>query len=186
MPSSKFKIEKTCKQCGKTFLAKTVFSEYCSKTCSQAAYRQKKKEEKKEERRIAKAALIPEERPYITISEAVTLFGISKDTIYRLIRNGKLPAVNLGERLTRISRAHIESMFKVVEPTNTKQPKKQTEKAYSFAPEDCYTVTQITEKYNIDPSTVYKNIRKVGIPTCQKGNYVYVPKSEIDQLYGTK
>ena len=70
MPSSKFKIEKTCKQCGKTFLAKTVFSEYCSKTCSQAAYRQKKKEEKKEERRIAKAALIPEERPYITISEA--------------------------------------------------------------------------------------------------------------------
>jgi len=186
MPSSKFKIEKTCKQCGKTFLAKTVFSEYCSKTCSQAAYRQRKREEKEEERRKAKAKQIPEERPYISISEAVTLFGISKDTIYRLIKNGRLPAVNLGERLTRISRAHIESMFKVVEPTATKQTKKQTAKTYSFSPEDCYTINEITDKFGIDPSTVYKNIRKIGIPTCQKGNYVYVPKSEIDQLYAPK
>lgn len=186
MPASKFKIERICKECGKPFLAKTVFSDYCSKHCSDVAYRKRKKEEKEEERRQEKAAQIPEDRPYISIAEAVTLFGISKHTIYRLIRNGKLPALNLGERLTRISRDHIESMFKVVESTEAKQIEKQENKTYSFAPEDCYTVTQITEKYNIDPSTVYKNIRSIGIPTCQKGNFVYVPKSEIDQLYGSK
>lgn len=186
MPSSKFKIEKTCKQCGQPFLAKTVFSEYCSKKCSDAAYRQKKKAEKEEERRKAKAALIPDERPYISISEAVTLFGISKDTIYRLIRKGKLPAVNLGERLTRISRAHIESMFQIVEPGTTTVQEKPTAKTYSFAPEDCYTINEITDKFGISQTTVYNNIRKIGIPTCQRGNFVYVPKCEIDQLYGTK
>ena len=58
---------------------------------------------------------VPQERPYISIAEAVAMFGISRDAIYRLIRNGNLPAVNLGERLTRISRAHIESMFPLVE-----------------------------------------------------------------------
>lgn len=46
---------------------------------------------------------IPEARDYITVPEAVAMFGISRDTIYRLIRKGTIPCVNLGERLTRIS-----------------------------------------------------------------------------------
>lgn len=35
----------------------------------------------------------------------------------------------------------------------------------------------------MDESTVYLHIRKYGIPTRQIGNYVYVPKYEIDNLY---
>jgi excisionase family DNA binding protein len=115
MPESKYKLERKCEMCGSTFLAKTVYSKYCSRHCSEAAYRAKKREEKKEQHRQELAEKVPQERPYISIAEAVALFGISRDTIYRLIRNGNLPAVNLGERLTRISRAHIESMFPLVE-----------------------------------------------------------------------
>ena len=50
-------------------------------------------------------------------------------------------------------------------------------------PENCYTINEICKKYKVNDSTVYLQIRKYGIPTRQIGNYVYVPKSEIDNLY---
>lgn len=61
--------------------------------------------------------------------------------------------------------------------------KKTPRKKYSMEPEDCYTIGDISQKYKLDESTVYKHIRKYSIPTRQIGNFVYVPKSEIDELY---
>jgi excisionase family DNA binding protein len=182
MPASKYKIERKCKVCGKPFFAKTVSSWYCSKNCTCAAYRIKKREEKKEQQRKEQAAKIPESRPYISVPEAVALFGVSRDSLYRLIRKGTIPAINIGERLTRISRAHLESMFPLVgaSPVQTEQPKQVN---YKFDESDCYTVGQITDLYGVCESTVYKAIRKMSIPTCQRGNYVYVPKVEIDKLF---
>lgn len=34
---------------------------------------------------------------YVKVSEAYALFGISKDTLYRFIRKGKIPYVNAGK-----------------------------------------------------------------------------------------
>lgn len=78
--------------------------------------RLKREEEHKQTLLQRKAEEIAEiqTRPYISISEAVILFGISRSTIRRLINSGKLPAINLGERLIRISRTHIEAMFTAV------------------------------------------------------------------------
>ncbi len=56
MPAAKFQIERKCEWCGKTFLAKTITSRYCSIQCSRSAYSQKKREEKLEELRREKAA----------------------------------------------------------------------------------------------------------------------------------
>jgi excisionase family DNA binding protein len=117
MGVSKLKLPKVCEHCGKAFEAKTVITRFCSDVCNNASLRQRKKQALEEERKQQvlqeSAATIAEiqTRPYISIAEAVVLFGISKDTIRRLIKAGKIPAVNLGKRLTRISRAHIEAMF---------------------------------------------------------------------------
>ena len=54
---------------------------------------------------------------------------------------------------------------------------------YRLEPEDCYTIGEIAKKFGIHDSTVYLHIRKYSIPTRQIGNYVYAPKSEIDNLY---
>ena len=130
MAASKLKIPKICKHCGKPFKAKTVITRYCSVICINAASRQRKKQAKEEERKRqilqASAATIAgiQTRPYITVAEAVVLFGISKNTIHRLIKAGKIPAANLGERLTRISRAHIEAMFTAV-PIPAEKPQEQ-------------------------------------------------------------
>ena len=181
MPASKYKIQRKCKVCGTLFYAKTVSSWYCSRNCTCAAYRIKKRDEKNEQKRKEKASKIPDDRPYISVAEAVALFGISRNSLYRLINNGTIPAINMGQRLTRISRAHLEASFPLIE----EQPKELpvTPASYKFNESDCYTIGQITEIYGVSESTVYKAIRKQSIPSCQRGNYVYVPKVEIDKLF---
>lgn len=181
MPASKYKIQRKCKVCGTLFYAKTVSSWYCSRNCTCAAYRIKKRDEKNEQKRKEKASKIPDDRPYISVAEAVALFGVSRNSLYRLINNGTIPAINMGQRLTRISRAHLEASFPLIE----EQPKvlPVTPASYKFDESDCYTIGQITEIYGVSESTVYKAIRKQSIPSCQRGNYVYVPKVEIDKLF---
>ena len=184
MGHSKLKIPKTCEHCGKQFEAKTVITRFCSKKCANDAGNAKKKAEQKETQQQELIAQIPSNRPYISIAEAVLLFGISRDTIYRLVRMGKIPAINLGERLTRISRAHIETMFAplpVVQTIPEKQPQKME---YSQA--ECYTIGEITEKFGVSPSTVSHAIRRNSIPKKQIGKFVYVPKTEIDKIFTNK
>jgi excisionase family DNA binding protein len=184
MGYSKLKIPKVCEQCGKPFEAKTVITRFCSKECGHKADRTRKKAGRKEAEQQELIAKIPNNRPYISIAEAVLLFGISRDTIYRLVRMGKIPAVNLGERLTRISRAHIETMFAplaIVPKAPEKQPKKMD---YSQA--EYYTIGEITEKFGVSPSTVSNAIRRNSIPKKQIGKFVYVPKTEIDKIFANK
>ena len=158
MPSAKFEIKRKCKCCGATFLAKTLDSWYCSRKCYQKAYDQRMAEKKKVEQ-----------------------LNAIKDTIYRLIRKGKVSAINIGERLTRISKSKMEEMFPLrEEPIDRSKP---LPKFYSMEPEDCYTIGEISKKFGINDSTVYAHIRKYSIPTRQIGNYVYAPKTEIDNLY---
>lgn len=181
MPASKYKIQRKCKVCGTLFYAKTVSSWYCSRNCTCAAYRIKKRDEKNEQKRKEKASKIPDDRPYISVAEAVALFGVSRNSLYRLINNGTIPAINMGQRLTRISRAHLEASFPLIE----EQPKELpvSPASFKFDESDCYTIGQITDIYGVSESTVYKAIRKQSIPSCQRGNYVYVPKVEIDKLF---
>ena len=184
MGYSKLKIPKVCEHCGKQFEAKTVTTRFCSNKCGHKADKARKKAERKEAKQQELIAKIPSNRPYISIAEAVLLFGISRDTIYRLVRMDKIPSVNLGERLTRISRAHIETMFTplaVIPVAPEKQPKKMD---YSQA--ECYTIGEITEKFGVSPSTVSNTIRRNSIPKKQIGKFVYVPKIEIDKIFANK
>ena len=181
---SKLKIPKVCEHCRKPFEAKTTITRFCSKACGHKASNARKKEERKEANRQELIAKIPSNRPYISIAEAVLLFGISRDTIYRLVRMGKIPAVNLGERLTRISRAHIEAMFAPL-PVVPTAPEKQPVKM-DYSQEECYTIVEVSRKYGVSHSTVRSTIRRNSIPQKTVGNYVYVPKIEIDKIFLNK
>ncbi|MDR1627260.1 MAG: helix-turn-helix domain-containing protein, partial [Oscillospiraceae bacterium] len=144
MGASKLKIPKICEYCGKPFEARTFNTRFCSSACNNASLRNRKKQSLEEERNkqilqenVAVVAQI-QTRPYITITEATVLFGISKNTIHRLIKAGKIPAVNLGQRLTRISRAHIEAMFTAVAMPEEK-PQEQQAAKLQYEPSECYT-----------------------------------------------
>ena len=189
MGISKLKIPKICEQCGKPFEAKTVVTRFCSPICVNKSGKEKKRESKDVERKQSileqstnKIAQI-QTRPYISITDATILFGISKDTIRRLIKAGKIPAINLGQRLTRVSRLHIEAMFtEVVLP---EEPKEQPVKL-RYNESECYKITEVSEKFGVSSSTVNKTIRRNSIPRRQVGKFVYVPKEQIDRIFSNK
>ena len=104
MGAAKFEITRKCKICGEPFVAKTITSWYCSPRCSKVAFKRRKDEEKRNERLDVIAKAIPKDREYITVPEAYSMFGISKETLYRLIRKGVIPSVNAGQRQTRVSK----------------------------------------------------------------------------------
>jgi excisionase family DNA binding protein len=191
MGISKLKLPKICEHCGKTFEAKTVTTRFCSDACNNASLRKRKKQALEEERKQqilqeSTAAIADiQTRPYISIAEAVVLFGISKDTIRRLIKAGKIPAVNLGQRLTRISRTHIEAMFTTV-AIPEEQPQEQQAVKLQYEPSECYTISEISEKFGVSLSTVDKIIRRSNIPKRQVGKFVYVPRVMIDKILARK
>lgn len=189
MGFSKLKIPKICEQCSKAFEAKTVVTRFCSTACANKSGKEKKKQAKEAEQ---KQTLLEESaekiaqmrtRPYISIMEATILFGISKNTIHRLIKAEKVPAVNFGLRLTRVSRVHLEEMFTAVEIPE--EPKENPMKLH-YEIDECYTINEISEKYGVSLSTVDNTIRRNSLPKRQVGNYVYVPKELIDKIFARK
>ena len=182
MPAAKFKIIRKCEVCGEEFYAKTLDSFYCSPRCSKIAYKRRKAEEMQQQILDEMVKTIPEAREYITVTEAHALFGISRNTVYRLIEKGRVAFFNTGKNQTRLKKDDLMKLYPLRE-TPLEGNKKTPRKKYSMEPEDCYTIGDISQKYKLDESTVYKHIRKYSIPTRQIGNFVYVPKSEIDELY---
>jgi len=47
---------------------------------------------------------------------------------------------------------------------------------------DCYTLTEVQDKYGISDRALYAIIERNNIPKIKKGWYAYVPKTIIDKL----
>lgn len=101
MPESKAKIMRHCIVCGKPFLAKNVNSVHCSKKCSDETYRNKRRAEKRERERQAIVDNI-EDKDFLTVVQVYNRYNVSRPTIYRWIRQGKIKDHNPGDRMTLI------------------------------------------------------------------------------------
>lgn len=115
--STKIEVQRICEYCGKQFLAKTTVTRYCSHRCNQRDYKAKHRTNKihKSNRETITTLNQPIERlkakEFLTVEDVSKLLACSKRTVYYLIENGKLNAVNLGERMTRIKRSDIDNLF---------------------------------------------------------------------------
>ena len=182
MAQAKYEIRRKCPICGAVFQIRTIDAVYCSKHCSDVAYKRKKDREAKEAKYELIAKDIPDIREFLSVQEAVSLYCVERDTLYREIRKGIIPSVNLGKKQLRVCRADIEARFPLRKSVRM-TAKKPIPKSYNLEPENCYTIGEISKKYRIHDTSVWAHIRKFSIPTRQIGNYVYAPKSEIDKLY---
>ena len=111
MPAAKFEIKRKCQVCRQEFIAKTIASWYCSKRCSNIAYKRRKDEEKRNQRLDEIVKSIPKHQDYIKVSEAYAMFGISKDTLYRLIHKGTISHINLGTNQIRVSKEELLKLY---------------------------------------------------------------------------
>ena len=101
MVAAKFQITRKCRICGDSFIAKTISSWYCSPRCSKIAYKRRIDEEKKKKELAEIAQQIPADKEYIKVSEAYAMFEISRDVLYRQIRKGVIPFINMGQKQIR-------------------------------------------------------------------------------------
>lgn len=142
MSKAKFEIKRKCEICGKVFLAATLESRYCSRRCTNIAYKRRKVEKAEQERLRKIAESVPDARDYITVQEAVAMFNVSRGTIYRLIREGSISAINIGQRLTRISKSTCTALFSSRDFTPPKVD--LGDGIYNMNPDHCYTIGEIS------------------------------------------
>ena len=106
MAGSSILIPRICEYCDKPFMARNVNTRFCCAACNNKSLRARRKREKEEQRQISLLDTKKEKiadiqtRPYISVSEAAQLIGVSKSTVRRMVRRGMLVGVNLGIRLT--------------------------------------------------------------------------------------
>ena len=62
----------------------------------------------------------PREQPFLTAEEAAPLLGVSRSSVYRMIKAGQLPIIQLGGlRSTRIVTAELLRSVMALEPSTT-------------------------------------------------------------------
>lgn len=181
MGKSKLQIPKVCKYCGNTFLAKTVKTGYCSHHCASLASNDRKKVQRRQ-KVLDKIKAAGTE--YITITEALKIFTTSRNTINRLVRSKNIRCFKTSPKRWFVCVKDIEVLFPLRSKPIVETPK--ASQVFNMNPKNCYTIGEITKRLGITESSVYKHIRQFSIPIRQIGNYVYVPKKEIDELYNNK
>lgn len=140
MPASKAKIVRLCIVCGKSFVAGNVKSLHCSKKCSDETSRNKKRALKKEEAR-QKIVTQSEGKQFLSVVEVYNKYNISKATLYRWIKQGRVKAYNPGTRMTVIDQSELESILEVRTVPFEEKPQKRL---YALEPEDCYTIGEVS------------------------------------------
>lgn len=104
-------VKRICQWCGKPFMAQKTTTNYCSPQCSKRGYKHRMKERRMELRQIQEMVEVKkklESQEYFTFSQAARLMGVSRQYVYKLVKEDKLRA----SRLSSIRRSDIELMLK--------------------------------------------------------------------------
>lgn len=126
-------------------------------------------------------------KDYLSVNEVSKLIGVSRRTVYRLIEQGELKKIKIGSR-TIIKRSALNSFIESAETGKTKITETQKQEtadwkqAGEFEISDCYTISEILEKFSISETALHSLIKSKRIPKIKKGRYAYVPKTFIDEL----
>lgn len=184
--SSNIRIQRICQYCGQEFTARTTVTQYCGDNCAKRAYKARKKARKLEasnkETELLRNKPIDDikAKEFLTIRDTALLINCSRQTVYNLIKNNILPAVQLSARKTIIKRADIDKLFQLAPLTQTAEQLAPP----AFNPAECYTLTQVQQQYRISEKALYELIVRHNIPKYRQGIYAYVPKKPIDVLLG--
>jgi excisionase family DNA binding protein len=184
--SSNIKVQRICQYCGIEFTARTTVTKFCSLKCSSKGYKAKVRNVKviscNNETRIKKSKPVEElkQKEFLTVRDLATLLTSSTRTVYHLIKQGRIQAVNLSERKMLIKRSTIDLLFDLqkIEPTQTKAK----EKPKSYGIEDCYNINEAAEKFGVSLKALAVIIEREKIPKIKKWKYVYVPKELIEKV----
>ena len=189
-----------CAYCGKVFATNSGMQKYCSEECATAAKETKKKIQRDFLRAIEPVMEIHQQE-YLTFSKAAILLGCTRQYVYKLVEQGKLPASRLSNRMALVRKSDIEKMFesnpynRVVpgskpKPSVAKKSKSPTkDKAKEERATDevleYYSGEEVKQIYKVKQSWLYVSAKRHQIPMCRIAGRNYYSKKHIDAVFGT-
>ena len=145
-----------------------------------------------------------QQQEYLTFSKAAILLGCTRQYVYKLVEQGKLPASRLSSRMALIRRSDIERMFKAnpynrvlpcskPKPSVAKKAKTSSKKdAKSLKTEQAsdvvleyYSGEEVMQTYKVNQSWLYASAKRHQIPMCRIAGRNYYSKKHIDAVFGT-
>lgn len=185
--SSNIVVHRICQQCGNQFEAKTTVTKFCSKSCNGKAHKAKARNAAISISNTETATIIGKPmqelkaKEFLTVKEVAKLLSCSIRTVYNYVDAGKLNAINLSERLTRIRRTDIDKLFE--QPTPPPEPKSPVNRQ-QIDMVDCCSLNEVKAKYSISDKALHDLIKRNEIQKLRKGKEVFVPKEVIEKILG--
>ena len=185
--SSNIRIERICEWCGKQFTAQTTVTRFCSKRCSEHAYKERLRQKKislsNQETSQNSREKESRNKEFLTPSETARYLGVGRTYIYDCINRGKIKVTRIG-RKTLISKADIQAMFDFLTPKESTSTEPAEKKSKSLS--DFYTRADIREKYGVKDSWIYKVVAENNVPKTIIRGKAYFSKSHIDRLFSAR
>lgn len=176
--SSTIEITKTCEWCGQKFTARKCTTRYCSKRCSEHAYKDAKRKEhvSREQAKASEPKPSDDHRPFITPAQCARLLGVCRASVYNYLASHSIPCFQFKGK-TLIRRASLDGLFDSSREY-VSRPKKEKQPITEF-----YTTKEVLEKFGISNSWLFKAAKEHNIPkTTQRGKTLW-SKSHIDRLF---
>lgn len=185
------KIKKKCQNCGKIFNAQMITTKYCCHKCNVQHYKIRKKIELQQPKlQVKKIDKIPFDekfkkiqiQEYLSIKDVILLMGISRSTVYRLLKNGNLKSGKLGSRVL-IRKKDLDKFVK--DQINSPIPIEIKSNPNSNRNKNSYFYTnEIPDYYNISIRTLDRNLKANNIKKYRDGQETFVLRKDVEKIFG--
>ena len=172
-------VRKICQWSGKPFIAKKTTTCYCSHQCSNLGYKERIRERKRELKKmqeLLQPKQASEGQDFFSFAQAAKLMGVTRQYIYKLVKENKLRASRISGKKSLIRRADIELMLKT-KPYESIKPKDNVDIT------EYYTAEQIAEKYKVNTKWVWTYTREHDVPKVKIRQFNYYSKKHIDAAF---
>ena len=172
-------VKRICQWCGKPFIAQKTTTNYCSHQCSSRGYKHRMKERRMElihSQELLEVKKRLESQEHFTFSQAAKVMGVSRQYIYKLVKEEKLRASRISSRMSFIRIADIELMLK-------SKPYERVVTKVEFDIAEYYTAEEIAEKYKVNPKWVWTYTREHNIPKVKIRQFNYYSKKHINAAF---
>ena len=192
-----------CAFCGNEFTCNSGSQRYCSGHCAEAAKAQRKKRQQDFLKAVQPVIDIASQE-YLTFSKAAILMGCSRQYVYKLVNEGKLPASRISSRMAFVRKADIETMlagnpYHRVLPTSKpmnssslslkkghspSKPTRKEDSVQDIEPLEYISGEDVMAIYKVKRSWLYVSAKRNNIPMCKIAGKNYYSRKHMDALFG--
>ena len=192
-----------CAFCGKEFACNSGAQRYCSEQCAEAAKAQRKKKQQDFLKAVQPVIDIASQE-YLSFSKAAILMGCSRQYVYKLVNEGKLPASRISSRMAFVRKADIEKMlagnpyhrvlptYKPLTPSSlslkkgraSSKPARKEDSVQNIEPLEYISGEDVMAIYKVKKSWLYVSAKRNNIPICKIAGKNYYSRKHMDALFG--